>query len=307
MEDLESMIKMRNKLRSIVLAIKKRSNSSHFSKLKDYECNKDKRHRINKFLSEYTIVHEINKFEEEDKIRMAIKPKSWNQIKTDDSWHIFKVISEFVEGFEKLARIGPCVSIFGSARTNPSDKYYRLAEEIAYLLTKHGFGIITGGGPGIMEAANKGAHFSGGKSVGLNINLPFEQMANPFIDSDKLIDFNYFFVRKVLLLKYSYAFIVMPGGMGTMDELFETLTLIQTGIIHNFPIVLIGLEFFARLQRYLDFMVEEGTISKSDLDLVIITDNIDEALAHISKYIQSNYKLYERHSPLWWLFERQVQ
>jgi len=231
----------------------------------------------------------MNKFEEQDKIRKAIKPKSWNQIKTDDSWHIFKVISEFVEGFEKLSRIGPCVSIFGSARTQPSDKYYKLAEEIAFLLTEKGFGIITGGGPGIMEAANKGAHFSGGKSVGLNINLPFEQSGNPFIDSDKFIDFNYFFVRKVMFMKYSQGYIVLPGGFGTLDELFEAITLIQTQKLVNFPIILMIKDYWKDLIVWIkDKMLTEENISPEDMDIFVLLDTAEEAV----EYIDNFYKKY---------------
>nr|MBA3900127.1 TIGR00730 family Rossman fold protein [Bacteroidota bacterium] len=164
----------------------------------------------------------------EDKIRRAFAEKDWNEIKVADSWQIFKVMAEFVSGFEKMAKIGPCVSIFGSARTKPDHAYYKLAEEIAFKLTKEGYGVITGGGPGIMEAANKGAQAGGGKSVGLNIDLPFEQFSNPYIDPDKLITFDYFFVRKLMFIKYAQGFVVLPGGFGTLDELFESLTLIQT-------------------------------------------------------------------------------
>ena len=164
---------------------------------------------------------------DEDKIKQAFKDRNWNEIKTQDSWVIFKVMSEMVEGFEKLAKIGPCVSIFGSARTQPDNGYYKMAEEIAAKLVRHGYGVITGGGPGIMEAGNKGAQSENGKSVGLNIELPHEQGNNPYIDPDKLISFDYFFVRKVMFVKYSQGFIVMPGGFGTLDELFEAITLIQ--------------------------------------------------------------------------------
>ena len=170
-----------------------------------------------------------------DLIKDAFEQKTWHEIHTTDSWRVFKIISELVEGFEKLARIGPCVSIFGSARTKPNDKYYLLAEDIAFKLTQNGYGVITGGGPGIMEAANKGAKRGKGKSVGINIDLPFEQRPNPYIDSDKLITFDYFFVRKVMFMKYAQGFIVLPGGFGTFDELFEAITLIQTRKIGKFP------------------------------------------------------------------------
>ena len=172
---------------------------------------------------------------EEDKVSKAFKAKDWNEIKTKDSWQIFKIMSEFVEGFETMSRIGPCVSIFGSARTKSDNKYYIVAEDIAYKLTLEGFGVISGGGPGIMEAANKGAQKGQGISVGLNIELPFEQHHNPYIDKDKEITFDYFFVRKLMFVKYAQGFVVMPGGFGTLDEFFESLTLIQTKKIGRFP------------------------------------------------------------------------
>lgn len=222
---------------------------------------------------------------EEDRIREAITPKSWNEIMTSDSWEVFKIMSEFVEGFEKLGRIGPCVSIFGSARTHPSNKYYKLAEEIAYLLTKKGFGVISGGGPGIMEAANKGAHFGGGKSVGLNIELPFEQGSNPFIDPDKLITFDYFFVRKVMFMKYSQGYIVLPGGYGTLDELFEAITLVQTHKSVRFPIVLVSKDYWTGLIEWIqNRMLAEMNISPTDMELFSVVDTAAEAVDIIEKY-----------------------
>ena len=173
--------------------------------------------------------------------------KNWNNVKANDSWALFKIMSEFVHGYENMSRIGPCISIFGSARTAPKDPYYRLTTEIAESVVKSGLGIITGGGPGIMEAANLGAKNAGGISVGLNINLPFEQKANPYIDEDKLMNFEYFFVRKVIFMKYSQGFVVMPGGFGTLDELFEALTLIQTEKIKKFPIILVHATALATL------------------------------------------------------------
>lgn len=224
---------------------------------------------------------------EEEEIRKALKQRSWNEIKTYDSWQIFKIMSEFVEGFEKLSRIGPCVSIFGSARTKPGTKYYKLAEEIAYLLAKKGFGIITGGGPGIMEAANKGAHFSGGKSVGLNINLPFEQVANEFIDPDKLIDFDYFYVRKVMFMKYSQGYIVIPGGFGTLDELFEAITLVQTQKLVHFPVVLLDKEYWKGLVDWInDRLIEEKHISIEDLEIFSVVDKAEEAVKVIEDFYQ---------------------
>lgn len=222
---------------------------------------------------------------EEDRIREAITPKSWNEIMISDSWEVFKIMAEFVEGFEKLGRIGPCVSIFGSARTPSSNRFYKLAEEVAYLLTKKGFGIISGGGPGIMEAANKGAHFAGGKSVGLNIELPFEQSSNPFIDPDKLITFDYFFVRKVMFMKYSQGYIVLPGGFGTMDELFEAITLVQTHKTVRFPIVLVSREYWSGLIDWIkDRMLSEMNIHQDDLEIFSMVDTAAEAVDIIEKY-----------------------
>jgi uncharacterized protein (TIGR00730 family) len=222
---------------------------------------------------------------EEDKIREAITPKSWNEIMTSDSWAVFKIMAELVDGYDKLGRIGPCVTIFGSARTKSGHKYYKLAEEIAYLLTKKGFGIISGGGPGIMEAANKGAHFGGGKSVGLNIELPFEQGSNPFIDPDKLITFDYFFVRKVMFMKYSQGYIVLPGGYGTMDELFEAITLIQTHKTVKFPIILVSTEYWKGLIDWVNnVMLTEMNIGTKDLDIFSMVDTAEEAVNIIDEY-----------------------
>ena len=230
--------------------------------------------------------------EEEARILAAFKEKDWNEIKSADSWAIFKVMGEFVQGFDKMAQIGPCVSIFGSARTKPDHKYYKIAEEIAAMVVRHGYGVITGGGPGIMEAGNKGANTQGGKSVGLNIDLPFEQNNNIYIDVDKSLDFDYFFVRKVMFVKYSQGFIVLPGGFGTMDELFEALTLIQTKKIGQFPIVLVGKEYWAGLVDWLkDTMLEmEGNISAIDMDLFKLVDTAKEAVAVIDDFY-SKYNL----------------
>jgi uncharacterized protein (TIGR00730 family) len=222
----------------------------------------------------------------DDKVIKAFKEKDWNEIQASDSWRIFKIMSEFVEGFEKLARIGPCVSIFGSARTGPENKYFKLAEEIAYQLTQRGYGVITGGGPGIMEAANMGARRGGGKSVGINIDLPFEQEANLFIDPDKLITFDHFFVRKVMFMKYAQGFIVLPGGFGTLDELFEAITLIQTDKIGQFPIILVSRSYWDGLFRWVKDVVlkEEKNISKKDLDLFTVVDDAEAAVNHIEQF-----------------------
>ena len=216
--------------------------------------------------------------------------KNWNNIKTNDSWAVFKIMSEFVEGFERLARIGPCVSIFGSARTNPENKYYKMAEELAYQLTKNKYGVITGGGPGIMEAGNKGAKRGGGKSVGLNIELPFEQKSNDYVDNDKRINFDYFFVRKVMFIKYAQGFVVLPGGFGTLDEMFEALTLIQTEKSGKFPVILVGKDFWSGLMDWIKttLLDEEKNISPEDLDLITIVDTPKEAVNHINDF----YKKY---------------
>jgi uncharacterized protein (TIGR00730 family) len=218
-------------------------------------------------------------------MRKEYKHKSWNEIKTNDSWAIFKIMGEFVGGYEKLSIIGPCVSIFGSARTKPDHKYYQLAVEVAERIVEHGYGIITGGGPGIMEAGNKGAHIAGGTSVGLNIDLPFEQHDNPYIDSDKSLDFDYFFVRKVMFVKYSQGFVVMPGGFGTLDELFEAMTLIQTHKIERFPIILVGSDFWGGLVDWIkNTLLEAGNISPEDLDLFHVVDSADAVIEILNNF-----------------------
>ena len=205
--------------------------------------------------------------------------KNWNEVKTNDSWAVFKIMGEFVEGYEKLAKIGPCVSIFGSARTKKDNPYYDLAQRIAKRITNLGFGVITGGGPGIMEAANKGAYENGGTSVGLNIELPFEQHSNPFIDKQNSIDFDYFFVRKVMFVKYAQGFVVMPGGFGTLDELFEAITLIQTKKVDLFPIILVGRTYWKGLYDWIkNTMAIEKNISPEDLDLIKLVDTEDEVI-----------------------------
>ncbi len=222
---------------------------------------------------------------DDKKIRRAFKNKTWNETRTNDSWGIFKIMSEFVQGYDTLSKIGPCVSVFGSARTKPEDKYYILAQEIAAKLAKKGYGVVTGGGPGIMEAGNRGAQEGGGSSVGLNIELPFEQHNNPYIDQDKNMNYDYFFVRKVMFVKYSQGFIVMPGGFGTLDELFESLTLIQTHKIGRFPIVLVGTEFWSGLIDWIkSVMLKEGKINKEDLNLFLLVDNADDAVNRIDEF-----------------------
>ncbi|MGJ5641159.1 TIGR00730 family Rossman fold protein [Formosa sp. S-31] len=219
-------------------------------------------------------------------MKKEIHPKGWNEIKTNDSWAIFKIMGEFVSGFEKMSKIGPCVSIFGSARTKPDDDNYKLAERVAYKIVENGYGIITGGGPGIMEAGNKGAHLAGGTSVGLNIDLPFEQHDNPYIDADKNLDFDYFFVRKLMFVKYSQGFVVLPGGFGTLDELFESITLIQTKKIEQFPIILVGKSYWSGLIDWIKttMLEKHGTISPKDLDLIHIVDSEDEVIAVLDEF-----------------------
>ncbi|WP_265427470.1 TIGR00730 family Rossman fold protein [Chryseobacterium sp. YIM B08800] len=221
----------------------------------------------------------------ETKLHNSLREKTWDETITKDSWMVFKVMAEFVDGYEKMARIGPCVSIFGSARLKPESKYYQMAVEIAEKITKIGFGVITGGGPGIMEAGNKGAFNAKGKSIGLNIDLPFEQHFNPYINKLYSLNFDYFFVRKVMFVKYSQGFIVMPGGFGTLDELTEAITLIQTNKIGQFPIVLVGSEFWGGLLEWFkETLLKEGMISEGDLDLYRVVDSADEAVAHIKAF-----------------------
>jgi uncharacterized protein (TIGR00730 family) len=212
--------------------------------------------------------------------------KNWNEIKTNDSWALFKIMAEFVQGYERMSEIGPCVSIFGSARLRPGDPYYELAVRVAEKIVEQGYGVITGGGPGIMEAGNKGAHLGGGTSVGLNIELPFEQHDNPYIDKDKNLNFDYFFVRKVMFVKYSQGFVVMPGGFGTLDELFEAITLIQTKKIDKFPIILVGKEFWSGLIDWVkDTLANKfKTVSPEDLDLIEIVDHEDEVIEILDNF-----------------------
>ena len=217
--------------------------------------------------------------------------KSWNEIKTNDSWALFKIMGEFVNGFEKMSKIGPCVSIFGSARTPKNSEYYKLAVNTAKSIVEAGYGVITGGGPGIMEAANKGAKESGGTSVGLNIELPFEQKDNPYIDSDKSLDFDYFFVRKVMFVKYSQGFVVMPGGVGTLDELFEAVTLIQTNKIEKFPIIMVGTSYWEGLIEWIkEVLLEKNqAISPEDMDLIHLVDTPEE----VTEILDAFYKQYQ--------------
>ena len=217
----------------------------------------------------------------------TVNSKTWNEIKTNDSWAIFKIMSEFVEGYERLSRIGPCVSIFGSARLKENHKWYLKAQNIAEKLGELGYGIISGGGPGIMEAANRGAKKVNSPSVGLNIELEHEQSPNGFIDTDKSVDFDYFFVRKVMFVKYSQGFVVMPGGFGTLDELFEALTLIQTKKIDKFPVVLVGKEYWSGLIDWItNTLMKNGLIGNDDLGILSIVDSPEEAVKEINDFYE---------------------
>lgn len=213
----------------------------------------------------------------------------------------FKVFKQFIKGFRVLHFVGPCITVFGSARFKPAHPYYEQAVEFGKRIAQLGFTTMTGGGPGIMEAANKGAFENGGQSVGCNIQLPFEQQANPYLHVS--VTFEHFFVRKTLLIKYSYAFIIMPGGFGTMDEFFETLTLVQTKTLTQFPIVLFGKEYYKEIMEAMNDMATKGTISREDMDLVVLTDDIDEAMEHVSRYISTNYKVRPRRRS-WAFFEK---
>lgn len=232
----------------------------------------------------------MNSLSDEEKIKKAFANKKWPEIQSTNSWMVFKVMAEFVNGLESMARIGPCVSIFGSARTKPDHPAYLMACEIAHKLSRAGYGVITGGGPGIMEAANKGAKEANGKSVGLNIKLPFEQHPNPYIDYDKLVNFDYFFVRKVMFMKFAQGFIVLPGGLGTLDELFEALTLVQTNKQAKFPIILVGSSYWSGLVDWIKkvMLEDDKYISPEDIFLFKIVDTADEAASEIfdfySKY-----------------------
>ena len=214
-----------------------------------------------------------------------MESENWIE-KSHDSWSVFKIMGELVEGYEKLSQLGPCVSIFGSARTKPDNKFYKETVEISESIVKLGLGIITGGGPGIMEAANKGAQKAGGVSVGLNIDLPHEQMPNPFIDSDKVIDFDYFFVRKVMFVRYAQAFVVMPGGFGTLDEFFEAITLIQTHKIERFPVILYGSEFWSGCIEWIKNIVSKkfNNVSEDEMFLFEVVDSKNEIIEILKKF-----------------------
>lgn len=227
-----------------------------------------------------------------------MKKKDWSELRADSSWRMFKIMSEFVDGFEKMEKFGPCISIFGSARTKPDNKYYQLAEKTAGLLAKEGYGIITGGGPGIMEAGNKGAKLAKGSSVGLHIELDFEQDWNEYIDAEKLLIFKYFFARKVMFIRYAQAFVFMPGGFGTMDEVFETLTLIQTKKVDKVPLIFMGQQYWGGLIDWIksSMLNEEHNIKKEDLNIFEITDDPKQVVKIINTFykkkdLKPNYRL----------------
>jgi uncharacterized protein (TIGR00730 family) len=242
-----------------------------------------------------------------DKIKPIIPPKEHVYLDGPKSrsyelgfaWKVFK---EMIKGFRSLHFVGPCITVFGSARFKEDNEYYQVAREFGKRIAQLGLTTMTGGGPGIMEAANRGAFENGGRSVGCNIQLPFEQVANKYVQVS--VTFEHFFIRKTLLIKYSYAFIIMPGGFGTMDEFFETLTLVQTKTITGFPIVIFGKSFYKELMEAIEDMAERGTIAKEDLNLVMFTDDVNEAMDHIHKYLTTNYKIKSR-KRMWWLFEKQ--
>ncbi|WP_447640065.1 MULTISPECIES: LOG family protein [Chitinophagaceae] len=245
-----------------------------------------------------------------EKSRKVIKGKKilyldGNQNRRTEFQFAWKAFREMIRGFRKLYFIGPGITVFGSARFAPQHPYYQTAVEFGKRIAGISFTTITGGGPGIMEAANKGAFEAGGKSIGINIVLPHEQHLNPYLTDS--ITFSHFFTRKVLLIKYSYAFIIMPGGFGTMDEFFETLTLIQTKNIDNFPVVIFGVDYYKDLMTTIHDMADKGTIAKEDLNLVLITDSVDEAMNHIQKYVNKNYRLVQSRKPFWWLGEKKTK
>ncbi|MBM3452656.1 MAG: TIGR00730 family Rossman fold protein [Bacteroidetes bacterium] len=216
--------------------------------------------------------------------------KDWNDIKSNDSWSIFKIMSEFVQAYDRMAKIGPCISVFGSARTKSDNSYYKLAVEVSMKLAQAGYGIISGGGPGIMEAANKGAQDGGGRSVGLNIDLPFEQNHNSFIDHEHNLEFDYFFVRKVIFVRYSQGFVILPGGFGTLDEAFEALTLMQTKKITNRPVVFIGKEYWSGLVQWIEkiMLSKEKNISSNDINMFHIVDTAEEAVEYIEDFYKTH-------------------
>jgi uncharacterized protein (TIGR00730 family) len=227
---------------------------------------------------------------DKNRIQKAFKNKRWPDVASSNSWMTFKIMAEFVDGFERLAKIGPSVSIFGSARTPENDQHYIKAVEIAKRVAEAGYGVITGGGPGIMEAANKGAQLAKGKSVGLNIILPFEQVLNPYVDKDKSLDFDYFFVRKVMFMKYAQAFIVLPGGFGTLDELFEALTLVQTDKQAKFPIILVDKKFWSPLVNWIEqsLLQDNRYISPEDIFLFHLVDSPDETTDFLFEFYTNN-------------------
>jgi len=242
----------------------------------------------------------VNDPKRSDRLLLEGPQPRWRELQL-----LARAISDFVRGFRGLHFVGPCVSVFGSARFGETHPYYEIAREVGRRVSGIGFTVMTGGGPGLMEAANRGAQEHGGLSVGCNIELPHEQAPNRYLD--RWVTCHYFFVRKVLLFKYSYAFVVLPGGLGTLDELNEALTLIQTGKVANFPVVLIGTKYWEPYLNLLREMVREGAVAPHDLDLLKVTDDLDEAMAHIEAHTVERFGLRRVHKPAWWLGERKIQ
>lgn len=219
------------------------------------------------------------------RVERKFEKKTWSEVKSKNSWQVFRIMAEFVEGFDMLTELGPSVTIFGSARTKPDDPYYQTAYDLSKLLAQEGLSVITGGGPGIMEAANKGAQEVGGASAGIGVELPFEASNNPYVDSDKNISFRYFFVRKLMFLKYAQAFVAFPGGLGTLDELFESLTLSQTGKTPKFPIFLVGRDYWSGIVDWLnDQALSQGNISQDDFELFRVVDTAEEVVTAITGF-----------------------
>ncbi len=242
----------------------------------------------------------VNDPKQSDRLLLEGPQPRWREIQL-----LARAGTDFIRGFRGLHFVGPCVAVFGSARFGESHPYYEIAREVGRRVSTLGFTVMTGGGPGLMEAANRGAQEAGGLSVGCNIELPHEQAPNPYLD--RWVTCHYFFVRKVLLFKYSYGFVVLPGGLGTLDELNEALTLIQTGKVANFPVVLIGTKYWEPYLSLLREMVREGAVSPHDLDLLKVTDDLDEAMAHVEAHTVERFGLRRVHKPAWWLGERKLQ
>jgi uncharacterized protein (TIGR00730 family) len=249
---------------------------------------------------EITVEHQITEEEirQQRVFELELEERSWlagPRSRFHDLCSLFRVSLDFIRAYRILHFVGPCVTIFGSARTKPGTQWYDLARQMGAACSELGFTVVTGGGPGIMQAANQGAYEAGGRSIGVNIVLPFEQEVNPYVH--RSVNMRYFFTRKTMLVKYSYAFIVMPGGAGTMDEMFETMTLIQTGKLNNFPIILMGKDFWQPLMDFLYKMADEGMISPEDPELIFFTDSVEEAKAHLQRHAVRQFGLRRKNTP----------